>query len=165
MNLPPGLALSDIGCICLVVLDGWGIAPDGPANAIAQANTPVFDELWNGYAHTALSASGPSVGLPEGQMGNSEVGHLTPGAGAVVPQTLTGPITARACPGEAVLTSPRSRPSGTEVGRDTRRPRTDLRPVPTIAILTGGPLHQRAFELVLRMRGQPPSEHHVPAGT
>jgi 2,3-bisphosphoglycerate-independent phosphoglycerate mutase len=69
-------------------MDGWGIAPPGPGNAIAQARTPVFDELWAGYPHAALSASAASVGLPDGQMGNSEVGHLTLGAGAVVPQTL-----------------------------------------------------------------------------
>jgi 2,3-bisphosphoglycerate-independent phosphoglycerate mutase len=70
-------------------MDGWGIAPAGPGNAIALAQTPVFDELWADYPHAELSASGPSVGLPEGQMGNSEVGHLTLGAGAAVPQTLT----------------------------------------------------------------------------
>jgi len=70
-------------------MDGWGIAPAGSGNAIALARTPVFDALWADYPHTALRASGRSVGLPEGQMGNSEVGHLTLGAGAVVPQTLT----------------------------------------------------------------------------
>jgi 2,3-bisphosphoglycerate-independent phosphoglycerate mutase len=74
---------------CLIVLDGWGIAAPGPGNAIAAAHTPVFDELWAEYPHSSLAASGPSVGLPEGQMGNSEVGHLTLGAGAVVPQALT----------------------------------------------------------------------------
>ncbi len=77
----PGLAL--------IVLDGWGIAPAGPGNAISQAETPVFDELWAGYPHTTLSASGRDVGLPEGQMGNSEVGHLNLGAGSVVMQDLT----------------------------------------------------------------------------
>jgi 2,3-bisphosphoglycerate-independent phosphoglycerate mutase len=70
-------------------MDGWGIAPPGPGNAIAAARTPVFDELWSSNPHAALAASGPAVGLPQGQMGNSEVGHLTLGAGAVVPQTLT----------------------------------------------------------------------------
>jgi 2,3-bisphosphoglycerate-independent phosphoglycerate mutase len=89
MTLPPGPELSRIGCACLIVMDGWGIAPPGPGNAIALADTPVFDELWAEHPHAELSASGPSVGLPEGQMGNSEVGHLTLGAGAVVPQTLT----------------------------------------------------------------------------
>jgi 2,3-bisphosphoglycerate-independent phosphoglycerate mutase len=89
VSLPPGPEFPAIACACLVVMDGWGIAPAGPGNAIALANTPVFDELRAGYPSAALSASGRSVGLPEGQMGNSEVGHLTLGAGAAVPQTLT----------------------------------------------------------------------------
>ena len=89
MSLPPGPRFPGIVCVCLVVMDGWGIAPAGPGNAIALARTPVFDQLLAQYPHAALSASGPSVGLPDGQMGNSEVGHLTLGAGAAVPQTLT----------------------------------------------------------------------------
>jgi 2,3-bisphosphoglycerate-independent phosphoglycerate mutase len=75
--------------VCLVVLDGWGLASDGPGNAVSQADTPVFDELWERYPHTQLTACGTAVGLPEGQMGNSEVGHLNLGAGAVVKQDLT----------------------------------------------------------------------------
>ena len=74
--------------VALVILDGWGIAPPGPGNAVEQAETPVFDELWEAYPHTQLTAGGESVGLPEGQMGNSEVGHLNLGAGAVVRQDL-----------------------------------------------------------------------------
>jgi 2,3-bisphosphoglycerate-independent phosphoglycerate mutase len=73
----------------LVVLDGWGVAPDGPGNAISLAHTGVFDALWSAYPHTTLAACGRAVGLPEGQMGNSEVGHLNLGAGAVVMQDLT----------------------------------------------------------------------------
>jgi 2,3-bisphosphoglycerate-independent phosphoglycerate mutase len=73
----------------LVVLDGWGIAPDGPGNAVSLAATPVFDELWSTYPHAQLIACGRAVGLPEGQMGNSEVGHMNLGAGAVVMQDLT----------------------------------------------------------------------------
>jgi 2,3-bisphosphoglycerate-independent phosphoglycerate mutase len=76
-------------CAALIVLDGWGLAPDGPGNAISLAQTPVFDELWSTYPHTELTACGGAVGLPEGQMGNSEVGHLNLGAGAVVKQDLT----------------------------------------------------------------------------
>jgi 2,3-bisphosphoglycerate-independent phosphoglycerate mutase len=74
--------------VALVVLDGWGCASPGPGNAVELARTPVFDELWRRYPHTTLEASGLAVGLPEGQMGNSEVGHLTIGAGRVVYQDL-----------------------------------------------------------------------------
>jgi 2,3-bisphosphoglycerate-independent phosphoglycerate mutase len=81
--------MTSYSSVCLVVLDGWGIAPPGPGNAIELADTPVFDELWARYPHTQLEAGGAAVGLPEGQMGNSEVGHLNLGAGAVVKQDLT----------------------------------------------------------------------------
>jgi 2,3-bisphosphoglycerate-independent phosphoglycerate mutase len=74
--------------VALVVLDGWGCAPPGPGNAVEQADTPVFDALWERYPHTTLRASGEDVGLPAGQMGNSEVGHVTIGAGRVVLQDL-----------------------------------------------------------------------------
>jgi 2,3-bisphosphoglycerate-independent phosphoglycerate mutase len=73
---------------CLIVLDGWGLAEPGPGNAVELARTPVFDALWQHCPHTTLTAWGPAVGLPEGQMGNSEVGHLNLGAGAVVKQDL-----------------------------------------------------------------------------
>ncbi|MHB8793611.1 MAG: 2,3-bisphosphoglycerate-independent phosphoglycerate mutase [Thermoleophilia bacterium] len=75
--------------VCLVILDGWGIAPPGPGNAVTLANTPNLDRLFDEYPHTALKASGEAVGLPPGQMGNSEVGHLNLGAGRVVFQDLT----------------------------------------------------------------------------
>ena len=74
--------------VALVILDGWGLADDGPGNAVSLASTPVFDRLWSSHPHTTLTAWGPAVGLPEGQMGNSEVGHLNLGAGAVVKQDL-----------------------------------------------------------------------------
>jgi 2,3-bisphosphoglycerate-independent phosphoglycerate mutase len=73
---------------CLVVLDGWGLAEPGPGNAVELADTPVFDELWEKHPHTTLVTHGQAVGLPQGQMGNSEVGHLNLGAGAVVKQDL-----------------------------------------------------------------------------
>jgi 2,3-bisphosphoglycerate-independent phosphoglycerate mutase len=73
----------------LVILDGWWLASPGPGNAVELADTPVFDALWEKYPHTQLTACGSAVGLPEGQMGNSEVGHLNLGAGAVLKQDLT----------------------------------------------------------------------------
>jgi 2,3-bisphosphoglycerate-independent phosphoglycerate mutase len=75
--------------VALIVLDGWGCGPAGPGNAVSLAHTPVFDALAAGYPHSTLDASGPAVGLPPGQMGNSEVGHLNIGAGRVVYQDLT----------------------------------------------------------------------------
>ena len=72
--------------VTLVILDGWGCAPPGPGNAVELASTPVFDRLGRDYPHTRLAASGEAVGLPAGQMGNSEVGHLTIGSGRVLDQ-------------------------------------------------------------------------------
>ena len=72
--------------VALVILDGWGLAPPGPGNAVELADTPVFDRLSSEYPHTTLAASGESVGLPAGQMGNSEVGHLTIGSGRILDQ-------------------------------------------------------------------------------
>ena len=74
--------------VALVILDGWGCAPPGPGNAVDLADTPTFDRLWRSFPHTTLDASGAAVGLPPGQMGNSEVGHLTIGSGRVLFQDL-----------------------------------------------------------------------------
>jgi 2,3-bisphosphoglycerate-independent phosphoglycerate mutase len=74
--------------VALVILDGWGCAPPGPGNAVELAETPNFDRLWRTFPHTTLSASGEAVGLPPGQMGNSEVGHLTIGSGRILFQDL-----------------------------------------------------------------------------
>ncbi|MBP0447112.1 2,3-bisphosphoglycerate-independent phosphoglycerate mutase [Roseomonas sp. SSH11] len=74
--------------VMLVILDGWGWREDQADNAVAQADTPVFDELWASCPHAFLRTCGPDVGLPEGQMGNSEVGHLNIGAGRIVMQDL-----------------------------------------------------------------------------
>ncbi len=68
----------------LIVLDGWGLAEPGPHNAISAADTPVVDGLWAKYPHARFDASGASVGLPEGQMGNSEIGHMAIGAGCPI---------------------------------------------------------------------------------
>src|SRR3979411_3357677 len=89
MALPPGAGELPAPRGALIILDGWGLAPDEPGNAVSLAETPVFDELWSAYPHTQLTACGRAVGLPEGQMGNSEVGHLNLGAGAVVLQDVT----------------------------------------------------------------------------
>jgi 2,3-bisphosphoglycerate-independent phosphoglycerate mutase len=88
MTLAAGADTLPVPAVCLVVLDGWGIAPSGPGNAISLARTPVFDELWERYPHSRLTTCGRAVGLPDGQMGNSEVGHLNLGAGAVMRQDL-----------------------------------------------------------------------------
>ena len=74
--------------VTLVILDGFGCAPPGPGNAVSLAATPVFDRLWETYPHTLLRASGEAAGLPDGQMGNSEVGHLTIGSGRRLYQDL-----------------------------------------------------------------------------
>jgi 2,3-bisphosphoglycerate-independent phosphoglycerate mutase len=74
--------------VMLVILDGWGWREDPADNAVLQANTPVFDRLWGSCPHNLLHTSGEDVGLPDGQMGNSEVGHLNIGAGRVVMQEL-----------------------------------------------------------------------------
>src|SRR6185369_10369675 len=74
--------------VMLVILDGWGWREDPTDNAVRQARTPKFDELWRSCPHAFLRTSGRDVGLPDGQMGNSEVGHLNIGAGRVVMQDL-----------------------------------------------------------------------------
>lgn len=74
--------------VALIILDGWGLGELNEHNAIARARTPFFDSIWNAYPHTQLEASGEFVGLPSGQIGGSEVGHLTIGAGRVVFQDL-----------------------------------------------------------------------------
>ncbi|MDE3113202.1 MAG: 2,3-bisphosphoglycerate-independent phosphoglycerate mutase [Chloroflexota bacterium] len=74
--------------VVLCVLDGWGIAPDSAGNAVTRAKTPRLDRLFRAYPHARLEASGRAVGLPDGVMGNSEVGHLTMGAGYIQYQEL-----------------------------------------------------------------------------
>jgi 2,3-bisphosphoglycerate-independent phosphoglycerate mutase len=75
--------------VALIILDGFGLRDEVKGNAVAQAKKPNFDRYWNKYPHATLRASGEAVGLPEGQMGNSEVGHLNIGAGRIVYQSLT----------------------------------------------------------------------------
>ena len=82
------MAGNDARPVALIVLDGWGYREQTEGNAIAMANTPAWDAIWKHPARTLLEASGTRVGLPTGQMGNSEVGHLNLGAGRVVMQDL-----------------------------------------------------------------------------
>ncbi|TRM13096.1 2,3-bisphosphoglycerate-independent phosphoglycerate mutase [Lentibacillus cibarius] len=81
--------MSNNNLAALIILDGFGIREEEKGNAVKQANTPNFDRYWSKYPHNQLTASGEAVGLPEGQMGNSEVGHLNIGAGRIVYQSLT----------------------------------------------------------------------------
>src|SRR3990167_7514682 len=74
--------------VCLVVLDGWGLATPGPGNAIDLANTVNIDRFWASFPHTQLQASGDAVGLPRGEAGNTETGHLNLGAGRIIYQDL-----------------------------------------------------------------------------
>ena len=75
--------------VALIIMDGFGIAPDSAGNAISLAKTPVLTSLLENDPHIQIQASGEYVGLPDGQMGNSEVGHLNIGAGRIVFQELT----------------------------------------------------------------------------
>src|ERR1700727_1277773 len=75
--------------LILTILDGWGYCQPSPGNAISLANKPNYDRLLREFPNTLVHTSGPSVGLPEGQMGNSEVGHLNIGAGRVVHMDVT----------------------------------------------------------------------------
>jgi 2,3-bisphosphoglycerate-independent phosphoglycerate mutase len=79
---------SSIAPVVLAILDGWGYSHEEAHNAIRAAATPVMDALWHAYPHTLIEASGGAVGLPDGQMGNSEVGHLTIGSGRIIRQEL-----------------------------------------------------------------------------
>ena len=79
---------SPVAPVVLAILDGWGYRPEVDYNAIRNATTPVMDALWHAYPHTLIEASGGAVGLPDGQMGNSEVGHLTIGSGRIIRQEL-----------------------------------------------------------------------------
>jgi len=82
------MADSPVSPMVLVILDGWGCRDESNGNAISHASTPVIDSLWDSYPSAKINTSGKHVGLPDGQMGNSEVGHLNIGAGRVVPQEL-----------------------------------------------------------------------------
>ena len=86
----PAVSMSKekVAPVVLAILDGWGYSEETRHNAVKQASTPVMDALWHAYPHTLIEASGADVGLPDNQMGNSEVGHLTIGAGRIIQQEL-----------------------------------------------------------------------------
>ena len=93
----------------LVILDGFGYREDSTDNAIAQANTPTWDQLWANRPHTLISGSGEDVGLPAGQMGNSEVGHMNLGAGGSfikISAASTRPLNKASLPKTRQLTTP-----------------------------------------------------------
>src|ERR1700750_3255429 len=90
--------------VMLIVLDGWGWREEVADNAVRQARTPNFDRFWNDGPHAFLHTSGEDVGLPQGQMGNSEVGHLNIGAGRLVLQVF--PATTAAIAGADVARAP-----------------------------------------------------------
>jgi 2,3-bisphosphoglycerate-independent phosphoglycerate mutase len=83
--------------VMLIIMDGWGHGQVRESDAIAKANTPFVDSLYDKYPNTELITCGEAVGLPEGQMGNSEVGHLNLGAGRIVYQELQRINVARPC--------------------------------------------------------------------
>ncbi len=87
-QLRRSISSEQVAPVVLAILDGWGYSENSDHNAIKTANTPIMDSLWHAYPHTLIQASGEDVGLPEEQMGNSEVGHLTIGAGRIIQQEL-----------------------------------------------------------------------------
>jgi 2,3-bisphosphoglycerate-independent phosphoglycerate mutase len=98
------MGMRSVSPLVLIILDGWGFREDTDGNAIAAAHTPVMNSLWQAYPKTLLQASGKDVGLPKGQMGNSEVGHLNIGAGRIVPQELVR--ISDAVENDSILTNP-----------------------------------------------------------
>ncbi|HEY9640698.1 MAG TPA: 2,3-bisphosphoglycerate-independent phosphoglycerate mutase, partial [Coleofasciculaceae cyanobacterium] len=132
------MAQALISPVVLVILDGWGYRDSKDGNAIANANTPVMNSLWAAYPHTLIQASGKSVGLPDGQMGNSEVGHLNIGAGRIVPQELVR-ITDAVEDGTILSNS-----ALVEVCQDVRRRGSKLH---LIGLCSEGGVHSHLFHL------------------
>lgn len=100
------MANAPVSPVVLVILDGWGYRQEANANAIAAANTPNVDAFFATYPSTLIHTSGKRVGLPDGQMGNSEVGHLNLGAGRVVPRNwCVFPMPLKTVPSSAMTSS------------------------------------------------------------
>ena len=133
MGQPP------VSPVVLIILDGWGYSETRDGNAIAQANTPVMNSLWAAYPHTLIRTSGKDVGLPDGQMGNSEVGHLNLGAGRVVPQELVR--ISDAVEDKSLLQNPKL----VEVCQDVRSRGTKLH---LVGLCSDGGVHSHISHLV-----------------
>ncbi len=146
--------------VVLVILDGFGTNPSKTNNAVAQATTTSLDNYFSRYPHTTLNASGPSVGLPDGQMGNSEVGHLTLGAGSIIRQDAV-------CISDAIL-------SGEFYNNETflaaiDHARSKQRPVHLIGLVSDGGVHSHLDHLqalieMCRQRGARPLLHMITDG-
>ena len=146
--------------VVLVILDGFGTNPSKTNNAVAQASTAALDNYFSRYPHTTLNASGPAVGLPDGQMGNSEVGHLTLGAGSIIRQDAV-------CISDAIL-------SGDFYNNETFLSAIDAakakqRPVHLIGLVSDGGVHSQLDHLqalieMCRQRGARPLLHMITDG-
>lgn len=147
MGLLPNLRLPAYLCpmsrkAILLIMDGWGLGQVPSSDAIAAAKTPFFDSLYSDYPHTRLTTCGPAVGLPEGQMGNSEVGHLNLGAGRVVFQELER--ISRALKSNLLDDHP-------AIEEAVRRSLLSQRPIHLMGLLSDGGVHshiQHLFDLI-----------------
>lgn len=124
--------------VVLVILDGFGVNPGKLNNAIAEADTPNFDAYFGRYPHTLLQASGAAVGLPDGQMGNSEVGHLTLGSGSIVRQDLVRIDDAIAS--ESFFRNP-------ALGRAIAEAKDRQRPIHLLGLVSDGGVHSQMGHL------------------
>lgn len=146
--------------VILVILDGFGVNPSKINNAIAQAHTPRLDEYFFRYPFTVLSASGPAVGLPDGQMGNSEVGHLTLGSGTIIRQDLV--LIDDAIADGSFFENP-ALVGAVERARDARRP------VHLLGLVSEGGVHSHVSHLyalieLCRQKGAKPLVHMITDG-
>jgi 2,3-bisphosphoglycerate-independent phosphoglycerate mutase len=146
--------------VVLIILDGFGVNPSRVNNAVAEARTPHLDRYFSQYPHTLLSASGTAVGLPDGQMGNSEVGHLTLGAGAVIRQDLVR-INDAIASGEFF--------SNQALLRAIRRAAEKRRPLHLLGLVSDGGVHShvthlRALIQMCRQQGAKPLLHMITDG-
>ncbi|WP_455218883.1 2,3-bisphosphoglycerate-independent phosphoglycerate mutase, partial [Kaarinaea lacus] len=129
--------------VLLVIMDGFGVNPSKINNAVAQANTPNLDEYFSHYPHTLLQASGTAVGLPDGQMGNSEVGHLTLGCGSVISQDIVQ--INQAIDNESFY-------ANTALLRALRKAKENKRPIHLLGLVSDGGVHSSLKHLLALIR-------------